>query len=87
MRMGRPKVELILTDDERERLQSLAHRSRPAPQLARRARIILACAEGTDSNVVARCYLALGTSDVARITTDHDSAAGRHVSIACRRIA
>jgi len=54
MRTGRPKVALILTDDERRRLDSLAHRSRSAPALARRARIILACAEGTDSNVVAR---------------------------------
>ena len=54
MRTGRPKVALILTDEERQRLDSLAHRSRSAPALARRARIILACAEGTDSKVVAR---------------------------------
>ena len=54
MRTGRPKVALILTDDERRRLDSLAHRSRSAPHVARRARIILACAEGTDSKVVAR---------------------------------
>jgi transposase len=54
MRTGRPKVALILTDDERHRLESLAHRSRSAPDVARRARIILACAEGTDSKVVAR---------------------------------
>src|SRR6266849_4566417 len=54
MRRGRPKVALILTDDERRRLDSLAHRSRSAPHVARRARIILACAEGRDSKVVAR---------------------------------
>src|ERR1700676_4084747 len=54
MRTGRPKVALILTDDERQRLESLAHRSRSAPHVARRARIILACAEGTDGKVVAR---------------------------------
>jgi transposase len=54
MRTGRPKVALILTDDERRRLDSLAHRSRSAPHVARRARIILACAEGSDSQVVAR---------------------------------
>ena len=54
MRTGRPKVALILTDDERRRLDSLAHRSRSAPHVARRARIILACAEGTESKVVAR---------------------------------
>jgi transposase len=54
MRTGRPKVALILTADERERLESLTHRSRSAPALARRARLILACAEGTDNKVVAR---------------------------------
>ena len=54
MALGRPKVALMLTDDERVRLESLAHRSRTAPHLARRARIILACAEGLDSTVVAR---------------------------------
>jgi transposase len=54
MRTGRPKVALILTDEERHRLESLAHRSRSAPHVARRARLILACAEGTDSKVVAR---------------------------------
>jgi transposase len=54
MRKGRPKVALILTDDERRRLDSLAHRSRSAPHVARRARIILACADGSDSKVVAR---------------------------------
>ena len=54
MALGRPKVALILTDDERVRLESLAHRSRTTPHLARRARIILACAEGHDSKVVAK---------------------------------
>jgi transposase len=54
MGLGRPKVGLILTDDERVRLDSLAHRARTAPHLAHRARIILACAEGHDNKVVAR---------------------------------
>src|SRR5262245_37183226 len=54
MRLGRPKVALILTDDERVRLDSLAHRSRTAPYLARRARIILACAEGHENKIVAK---------------------------------
>lgn len=54
MRTGRPKVALILTDEERRRLESLAHRSRSAPHEARRARIVLACAEGADSKAVAR---------------------------------
>ena len=54
MRTGRPKVALMVTDDERRRLESLAHRSRSAPHVARRARIILACAEGRDGKVVAQ---------------------------------
>jgi transposase len=47
-------VALILTDDERVQLDSLAHRSRTAPHLARRARIILTCADGIDNRVVAK---------------------------------
>ena len=62
MRTGRPKVALILTADERRRLDSLAHRSRSAPHLALRARIILTCGEGADSKVVARrLYVTPGT--------------------------
>ena len=53
MRTGRPKASLVLTDEERQQLDSLAHRSRTAAHLARRARIILACAEGRDNARVA----------------------------------
>lgn len=54
MRRGRPRVALMLTTEERQRLESLANRSRSATAIARHARIILACADGTDSKVVAR---------------------------------
>ena len=54
MRTGRPKQALVLTDEERDRLQSLAHRARSQPLLARRARVVLACAEGLDNKAVAR---------------------------------
>jgi len=54
MRTGRPKQPLNLTTDERTQLESLAHRSRSQPLLARRARVILACAAGLDNQVVAR---------------------------------
>jgi transposase len=54
MRTGRPKTELILTDDEWQHLVSLSHRARTAAQPARRARIVLACADGQDNKVVAR---------------------------------
>lgn len=54
MRTGRPKQPLILTEEERDRLQSLAHRARSQAVLARRARVVLACAEGLDNQMVAR---------------------------------
>src|SRR6516225_5057205 len=54
MRTGRPKQPLILTEEERERLQSLAHRARSQAVLARRARVVLACAEGLENQVVAK---------------------------------
>ena len=54
MRTGRPKAPLMVTADERKELDALAHRSRSAPLLARRARIVLACAEGRDNKTVAR---------------------------------
>lgn len=62
MRTGRPKQPLTLTEEERERLQSLAHRSRSHPLLARRARVVLACADGLDNKTTAkklRCSLGM----------------------------
>jgi transposase len=62
MGTGRPKQPLVLTEEERERLQSLAHRARSQPVLARRARVVLACGEGLDNSVVAkerRCSLGM----------------------------
>jgi hypothetical protein len=62
MRTGRPKAALGVTDSERQQLISLTHRARTAPYLARRARIVLACAEGLDNKVVAkRLRVAPGT--------------------------
>jgi transposase len=54
MRTGRPKQALTITEEERERLESLAHRARSQALLARRARIVLACAEGLENQAVAR---------------------------------
>src|SRR6266446_1294304 len=62
MRTGRPKRPLTLTEDEQERLQSLAHRARSQPALARRARVVLACAQGLANKAVAkklRCSLGM----------------------------
>src|SRR3954466_770849 len=54
MRTGRPKQPLLLTEEEQERLESLAHRARSQPLMARRARVVLACAEGLSNHSVSR---------------------------------
>src|SRR5262245_32057040 len=53
-RPGRPKRELVVMESERSILESYAARSRSAPNLARRARIVLGCAAGLDNKEVAR---------------------------------
>ena len=73
MRTGRPKQPLILTEEERERLQSLAHRARSQALLARRARVVLACGEGLDNQAVAkklRCSLGMVGKWRARFLKD-----------------
>ncbi len=50
---GRPKVELVLTDEERETLLRWARRPTSAQALALRCRIVLACAEGRTNQQVA----------------------------------
>src|SRR3954465_5791400 len=62
MRTGRPKQPLVLSVEERERLESLAHRARSQSALARRGRVVLACSEGLDNKSVAkklRCSLGM----------------------------
>ena len=54
MPRGRPIAPVIVTDVERLQLDSMAHRARSAPQLARRDRIVLACAAGHANREVAR---------------------------------
>jgi transposase len=54
MRTGRPKQPLILSEEERERLQSLAHRARSEALLARRAPVVLAYGDGLDNRAVAK---------------------------------
>lgn len=52
-RTGRPKAELILTEEERVVLERLVRRRTSAQSLALRARIVLACASGKASTEVA----------------------------------
>src|SRR5215204_2733414 len=54
---GRPKkAALVLTDDERNTLRRLTKRARVNRSLAFRARLVLACADGTLNRTVARRY-------------------------------
>jgi putative transposase len=56
MAMGRPKAELVLSDEEQAQLQSIA-RSRSLPAaLVRRAHMVLACAAGATNTAVARRF-------------------------------
>jgi transposase len=54
MRTGRPRKPLLLTPAEEKQLQSLAHRARSQPMLARRARVILSSAAGISNQEVAK---------------------------------
>src|SRR6266851_1545697 len=59
-RRGRPKGELVLSDEERVTLERLTTRRKSAQALAMRARIVLRCATGVTNREVAR---QLGVSD------------------------
>ncbi len=50
---GRPKDSRLLTEDERQKLQTWASRPKSTQRLAIRAKIVLACAEGLENKVVA----------------------------------
>src|SRR5450759_5437687 len=52
-RTGRPKTELVLSDEERHVLERLTRRRKSAQALALRARIVLACAAGATNQAVA----------------------------------
>jgi transposase len=54
--IGRPKKALVVTDDERNALVRLTKRARVNRALAFRARLVLACADGTADSTVARRY-------------------------------
>ena len=54
MAMGRPKAELVLSEEEREQLQTMA-RSRSLPTgLTQRAKFVLACAAGETNRTVSQ---------------------------------
>lgn len=53
MSRGRPKAQLILSDEERVQLNSIARSRSMSAALTLRARIVLACAEGRSNSAVA----------------------------------
>lgn len=54
MAIGRPKAELVLTDEERETLERWARRAKTSQFLALRSRIVLACGRGLSNTQVAK---------------------------------
>jgi transposase len=64
-RSGRPKVELVLTADEREMLERWSRRAKSSQALAQRCRIVLACAGGM-SNVEVAARLGVDRTTVGK---------------------
>ncbi len=64
-RSGRPKADLVLSEDERAQLTSWARRAKTAQYLAMRAKIVLRCAEG-GTNKQAAADLGVDESTVDR---------------------
>src|SRR6266566_9800703 len=67
-RQGRPTVQIMLSDDERQTLQRWARRGSSSQALALRCRIVLACAQGL-SNVEAGARLGVHAATVAKWRT------------------
>jgi transposase len=65
MRTGRPKKPLEITDEDRHKLQTMAHRPKSAQALAMRARIVLFCGEGMRNSEVA-CKLRITGATVGK---------------------
>src|SRR6266511_420137 len=64
-RRGRPTVQILLTDEERQTLERWARRRTSSQALALRCRIVLACAEGL-SNVEAGKRLGVHAATVGK---------------------
>ena len=64
-RRGRPTVQIVLTEDERQTLERWARRRCTSQALALRSRMVLACAEGL-SNVDAATRLGVHAATVGK---------------------
>ena len=65
-RTGRPKAELVLTDDERRELERVARRAKSSQALALRCRIVLACAEPGATNTTVAAALGVSQPTVGK---------------------
>jgi transposase len=61
---GRPKAELVLTDEERDQLVRWTRRAKSSQALALRSRIVLACAEPGVTNAQVAAELAVARNTV-----------------------
>jgi transposase len=62
MPLGRPTESLEITDEEKEKLRTIALRPKSAQAMAMRARIILNCAQGlSNAQVAAKLHIAGAT--------------------------
>ncbi|MDR6504217.1 hypothetical protein J2785_007415 [Burkholderia ambifaria] len=55
MAMGRPKAELVLSEDECSQLMSIARSRSISAALVTRARIVLAAADGEPNSAITQC--------------------------------
>lgn len=94
-RSGRPKAELVLSEEERLQLSRWARRHTSAQALALRSRIVLTCAEGFDNKQVAErlgCHQATVGKWRARFVADRldgltdEPRPGRPASVTAQQI-
>lgn len=65
MAIGRPKAELVLSEDERAQLMSIARSRSISAALVTRARIVLAAADGEPNRAIAQ-HLQLTRATVSK---------------------
>jgi len=63
---GRPKVALVLSDEERLTLERLSSRRKTAQAVATRARVVLACAQPGVTNLAVAAELGVGPAMVGK---------------------
>jgi transposase-like protein len=63
---GRPKAELVLTEDERDQLVRWSQRAKSSQALALRSRIVLACAEPGVNNAQVAAKLQVSPATVGK---------------------